>query len=145
MPLLFEFLLTFRYRLHDAYIHNRLPAVRLPVDAQTQTKQPCLCPWSCQLARAPLPPHFVHRRIKICLDYHDGRKGVWRKHNERFRDCFVAEHDRFVGGSVLVLAGISFDVWNALFVVLNRSVIGLRYSNEILAPFVAPYAGAVGQ
>ena len=82
---------------------------------------------------------------KFCLDHHDGRKRVWRQRNERFKDCCVAEHDQFGGGSVLVWAGISFDGRTDLFVMMNGSVNGLRCRVEILAPFVVPYIGAVGQ
>ena len=82
---------------------------------------------------------------KFCLDHHDGRKRVWRQRNERFKDCCVAEQDQFGGGSVLVWAGISFDGRTDLYVMLNGSGNVLRYRDEILAPFVVPSAGAVGQ
>jgi hypothetical protein len=29
---------------------------------------------------------------RFCLDYHDGRRRVWRQKNERFKNCCVAEH-----------------------------------------------------
>ena len=84
-------------------------------------------------------------KSKFCLDHHDGRKRVWRQRNERFKECCVAEHDKFGGGSVLVWAGIYFDGRTDLCVMMNGSVNHLRYRDEILVPFVVPYAGAIGQ
>ena len=48
-------------------------------------------------------------------------------------------------GSVMVWAGISYDGRTDLHVFMNGTVTGLRYRDEILSPYVVPYAGAVGQ
>ena len=81
---------------------------------------------------------------RFCLDYHDGRRRVWRQKNERFKNCCVAEHDRFGGGSVMVWSGISSDGSTDLYVIRNGSLIGIRHRNDILAPIVRLYAGAIG-
>jgi hypothetical protein len=78
------------------------------------------------------------------LDFHDGRRRVWRQKNERFKDCCVVEHDRFGGGSIMVWGGISFDGSTDLYVIANGSLTGMRYRDEILDPIVRPYAGAIG-
>ena len=45
----------------------------------------------------------------------------------------------------MVLAGISYDGRTDLHVLMNETVTGLRYRDEILSPYVVPYAGAVSQ
>jgi transposase len=81
---------------------------------------------------------------RFCLDYHDGQRRVWRQKNERFKNCCVAEHDRFGGGSIMVWGGISYDGSTDLYVIRNGSLTGIRYRDEILAPIVRLYAGAIG-
>ena len=58
---------------------------------------------------------------------------------------FVAEHDRFGGGSVMVWAGISAQGKTDLHVIDNGTLTALRYVNEILDVYVRPYADAVGE
>jgi hypothetical protein len=45
----------------------------------------------------------------------------------------------------MVWAGISYDGRTDLHVFMNGSVTGQRYRDEILAQYVDPQAGAVGQ
>ena len=45
----------------------------------------------------------------------------------------------------MVWAGISYNGCTDLHVFKNGTVNGQRYRDEILAPYVVPYAGAVGQ
>ena len=63
---------------------------------------------------------------------------------ERFRDLNVAEHDRYVKGSVMVWAGISVNGKTDLYVVVKGTLTAVRYCNEIRDQFVRPYAGAIG-
>ena len=53
----------------------------------------------------------------------------------------VAEHDY----SVMLLAGISVNGKTHFYVIENRTLMSLRYCNEILDHFVRPYAGVIGQ
>jgi hypothetical protein len=42
--------------------------------------------------------------------------------NERFKNCCVAEHDRFGEGSLMVWGGISYDGSTDLYVIRNGSI-----------------------
>ncbi|KAI4883548.1 hypothetical protein NFI96_026922, partial [Prochilodus magdalenae] len=53
-------------------------------------------------------------------------------------------HDWFGSGSVNVWGGISLEGRTALHVLARGSLTAVRYRDEILRPFVRPYAGAVG-
>ena len=93
-----------------------------------------------------LPCNFKINPIthRSCLDFHDGRRRVWKQKNGRFKNCCVTEHDRFNGGSVKVWGGISYDGSTDLYVIRNGSLIGIRYRDEIFAPIIRLYAGAIG-
>jgi len=136
---------TVRNRLHDANLWARRPVVKPPLTPHHRR---------CRLVFAQNHVPFGRQRLrnilytdesKFNLDFHDGRRRVWRQRNERFRDCCVAEHDRFGGGSVLVWAGISYDGRTDLYHIRKGALTGLRYRDEILDPIVRPYAGAYGQ
>ena len=133
---------TVRNRLHASGLHARKPAVRPPLTARHR---------NCRLQFARRHANWGVRRIRpilftdesrFCLDFHDGRRRVWRQKNERFKNCCVAEHDRFGGGSVMAWGGISYDGSTDLYVIRNGSLTGIRYRDEILAPIVRLYAGA---
>lgn len=135
---------TVRNRLHAANLRARRPAVRPPLTPHHRMCRLRFAHNHVRLGRRRLRNILFTDESKFNLDFNDGRRRVWRQKNERFRDCCVAEHDRFGGGSVLVWAGISYDGRTDLHVIRNGSLTGMRYRDEILDPIVRPYAGAVG-
>jgi hypothetical protein len=75
---------------------------------------------------------------KLYLKFSDGRVRIYRRRRERFADGCVKETDRFGGGGVMVLGGISHvGKTNIKIVVGNLN--GIRYRDEILAPIVLPF------
>nr|KAG5698565.1 hypothetical protein BaRGS_027076 [Batillaria attramentaria] len=74
----------------------------------------------------------------------DRRQRVWRRRNQRFHNAFVAQHDRFGGGSLMVWGGISVQGKTDLHVFWNGTLTAIRYRDGILDPVVRPYAGAIG-
>ena len=135
---------TVRNRLHASCLHARKPVVRPPLTARHR---------NCRLQFARRHSNWGVRRIRpvlftdesrFCLDFHDGRRRVWRQKNERFKNCCVTEHDRFGGGSVMVWGDISYDGSTVLYGIRNGSLTCIRYRDEILAPIVRLYAGAIG-
>ena len=81
---------------------------------------------------------------KFCNDFTDRRARVWRARNERFAPVCVAEHDRYVEGSVMIWAGISMQGKTDLHLIENGTLTAVHYVNEILDVYVRPYAGAIG-
>ena len=66
------------------------------------------------------------------LSHSDGCARVYRRQNERYKDCCVQERDRFGGGSVMVWAGItSRRRTNLVFV--DSTLTAARYRDNILA------------
>ena len=68
----------------------------------------------------------------------DRRHRVWRRRGERYANCAVVEHDRYGGGSLIVWGGISVRSRTELLV-LNGTLTGQRYINEVLQPVVLPF------
>ena len=70
---------------------------------------------------------------RFLLDMLDRRRRVWHRRGERYANCAIVEHDRYGGGSLMVWGGISVRSRTELFV-LNETLTGQRYINEVLQP-----------
>ena len=75
---------------------------------------------------------------RFLLDKLNRRPLVWRRRGERYANCAIAEHDRYGGGSLMVWGGISVRSCTELLV-LNGTLTGQRYINEVLQPVVLPF------
>lgn len=51
----------------------------------------------------------------------------------------------YKGGGIVVWAGISLGGHTILHVLHGRTLIGMRYWDEILDPYVCPYVSAIGK
>lgn len=135
---------TVRNRLHTANLDARRPLVRPPLTVRHRRERLQFAHQYKTIGLPALRPILFTDESKFCVDFHDGRRRVWRQTNERYSDVCVAEHDRFGGGSVLVWGGISYDGATDLYTINNGSLTSVRYRDEILDGIVRPFAGAVG-
>lgn len=135
---------TVRNRLHTHNLRAYRPAVCPPLTVRHRTNRLQFARLHVNLDRASLRNILFTDESRFCLDFHDGRRRVWRSKNERFANCNVVEHDRFGGGSVMVWGGISLDGPTDLYAIRNGSLTAVRYRDEILDPIVRPFAGAIG-
>ncbi|GFY00030.1 transposable element Tcb2 transposase [Trichonephila clavipes] len=114
---------TVRNRLHNAGLYARRPVVCVPLVRSPQrrtAKEPLMLgKRTCFLDAATMGFCAVHRRVQI--------------YNGDYR-----------GGGILVWAGISLGGHTDLHVFHGGTVTGLRYRDEILDPYVRPYAAAIG-
>ncbi|GFT15110.1 uncharacterized protein TNCV_4316811 [Trichonephila clavipes] len=62
----------------------------------------------------------------------------------RYHQSNTVERHSYRGGGILVWAGISLGGHTDLHVFHGGTVTGLRYRDEILDPYVRPYAAAIG-
>jgi len=108
---------TLGNRLHAANIHVRRPAVRPPLTPEHKGLRLkfALAHQNIRLPR--LRSVLFTDESKLCVDFNDGRKRVWKQNKKRFRDCCVKGHDRFGGPSVLVCYGISYDGRTDLYII----------------------------
>jgi hypothetical protein len=69
-----------------------------------------------------LRPVLFTDESKFCVDFNNGRRRVWRQRDERFSYRCVAQHDRFRGGSVMVLGAFLFK----LYIIWNGALTGIN-------------------
>ncbi|GFX26171.1 transposable element Tcb2 transposase [Trichonephila clavipes] len=69
---------------------------------------------------------------------------IWREQRTRYHQSNTVERHSYRGGGILVWAGISLGGHTDLHVFHGGTVTGLRYRDEILDPYVRPYAAAIG-
>ncbi|GFV83836.1 transposable element Tc3 transposase [Trichonephila clavipes] len=67
-----------------------------------------------------------------------------KEQRTRYHQSNTVERHSYRGGGILVWAGISLGGHTDLHVFHGGTVTGLRYRDEILDPYVRPYAAAIG-
>ncbi|GFS69292.1 transposable element Tc3 transposase [Trichonephila clavipes] len=73
-----------------------------------------------------------------------GRLLICREQRTRYHQSNTVERHSYRGGGILVWAGISLGGHTDLHVFHGGTVTGLRYRDEILDPYVRPYAADIG-
>ncbi|GFX37725.1 transposable element Tc3 transposase [Trichonephila clavipes] len=81
---------------------------------------------------------------RFTMEYDSGRLLIWREQRTRYHQSNTVERHSYRGGGILVWAGISLGGHTDLHVFHGGTVTGLRYRDEILDPYVRPYAAAIG-
>ena len=96
---------TIRNRLHDAGLRSRRPAIRVPLTRYHVQMRLAWARNHVTGTKNDWAPVLFTDESRFCVDFTDRRARVWRMPNEWFAPVCVAEHDRFGGGSVIVLGG----------------------------------------
>ena len=129
---------TVRNRLHSAGLRARRPYVGVPL---SQRHRQARLAWTRQHRRWT-NQHWATvlftDELRFLLDMLDRRRRVWRRRCERYVNCAIVEDDRYGGGSLMVWGGISVRSRTELLV-LNGTLTGQRYINEVLQPVVLPF------
>ncbi|MEW8333310.1 MAG: transposase [Candidatus Thiodiazotropha sp.] len=129
---------TVRNRLHSAGLRARRPYVGVPL---SQRHRQARLAWTRQHRRwtnQQWATVLFTDESRFLLDMLDRRRRVWRRRGERYANCAIVEHDRYGGGSLMVWGGISVRSRTELLV-LNGTLTGQRYINEVLQPVVLPF------
>ena len=117
---------TIRNRLHHAGMRSRRPAIRVSLTRYHVQMRLAWARDHVTWTQNDWAPVRFTDESRFCVDFTDRRARVWRMPNERFAPVCVAEHDRFGGGSVMVLAGISAQGKTDLHVIDNGSQVRKR-------------------
>ncbi|GFS97197.1 transposable element Tcb2 transposase [Trichonephila clavipes] len=72
------------------------------------------------------------------------RQLIWRESGTAYRAENIQEKDRYPTCSIMVWAGIMINGRTCLHVVVNGTMMGQRYIDEVLLPHVRLFRGAVG-
>ncbi|GFV71509.1 transposable element Tc3 transposase [Trichonephila clavipes] len=123
---------------------KKTSCVRSP--QRTTAKEPLMLgKRTCFLDAATMGFCAVHRRVQIYNGESDsGRLLIWREQRTRYHQSNTVERHSYRGGGILVWAGISLGGHTDLHVFHGGTVTGLRYRDDILDPYVRPYAAAIG-
>ncbi|GFT68210.1 transposable element Tc3 transposase [Trichonephila clavipes] len=78
------------------------------------------------------------------MESDSGRLLIWREQRTRYHQSNTVERHSYRGGGIQDWAGISLGGHTDLHVFHGGTVTGLRYRDEILDPYVRPYAAAIG-
>ncbi|GFW99065.1 transposable element Tcb2 transposase [Trichonephila clavipes] len=127
-----------------ARLYARRPVVCVPLNGRQRRNRLCWArehvSWTQQQWASVL---FTDESI-FTMESDSGRLLIWREQRTRYHQSNTVERHSYRGGGILVWAGISLGGHTDLHVFHGGTVTGLRYRDEILDPYVRPYAAAIG-
>ena len=129
---------TVRNRLHSAGFRARRPYVGVPLSQRHRQARLAWTRQNCRWTNQQWATVLFTDESRFPLDMLDRRRRVWRRRGERYANCAIVEHDRYGGGSLMVWGGISVRSRTELLV-LNGTLTGQRYFNEVLQPVELPF------
>ena len=129
---------TVRNRLHSAGLRARRPYVGVPLSLRHRQARLTWTRQHRQWTNQQWATVLFTDESRFLLDMLDRRRRVWRRRGERYANCAIVEHDRYGGGRLMVWGGISVRFRTELLL-LNGTLTGQRYINEVLQPAVLPF------
>ncbi|GFT59186.1 transposable element Tcb2 transposase [Trichonephila clavipes] len=132
---------------YDRYI--QLTARRNGTENATQLQRQLLLATgrrvSSQTARNRLHEGGLYaHESRFSLESDTRRVLVWRDRGTRNNPAFVRERSQYRRAGWMVWGGISIGGRTDLHIIRNGTLTGRRYADEILRPYVIPYAVAIG-
>ncbi|GFX73455.1 transposable element Tcb1 transposase [Trichonephila clavipes] len=124
-------------------LYARRPVVCVPLTRQHRTACLQWCrehhiwteqDWACVI-------FSVESRLSLSSDCR--RQLIWRESGTAYRPENIQEKDRYPTCSIMVWAGIMINGRTRLHVVVNGTMTGQRYIDEVLLPHVRSFRGAV--
>ena len=134
---------TVRNRLHEFDLQSRRPAIRIPLTPDHRQVRLAWCRHHQHWNRQQWSRILFTDESRFTVSFNDGRRRVWRRPGERFTDATIREVDRYGGGSVMVWGGFHLHGRTPLHVI-QGSLTGQRYRDEIISPIVQPALQAIG-
>ncbi|GFY12498.1 transposable element Tcb2 transposase [Trichonephila clavipes] len=130
-------------RLRGGGRYARRPVVYVPLTRQHRTARLKWCrehhnwteqDWACVL-------FSDESRFSLSSDCR--RQQIWRESGTAYRPENIQEKDRYPTCNIMVWAGIMINGRTRLLVVVNGTMTGQRYIDEVLFPHVCLFRGAV--
>ncbi|GBN05269.1 Transposable element Tcb2 transposase, partial [Araneus ventricosus] len=135
---------TVRKRLHNAGLYARRPVVCVPLNGRQRRAHLYCARERVSWARQQRASVFFTDESRFTLDSDSRRLLIWREQRTRYHQSNTIERHSYRGGGIMVWAGISLGGYTYLHVFHGGTLTGVRYRDEILDPYVCPYAGAIG-
>ena len=131
-------------RLRPGNLRSRRPAVRTTLTQRHRRARRDWCHQHIQWTRQQWSRVLFSNESRFNLHFNDGRTRAYRRQGERFSDATVSEYDRFGGGLVVVLAGVTMNQRTRLCIV-DGNLNAQRSLDDILQPVVVPFLGRMNQ
>ncbi|GFU02209.1 transposable element Tcb2 transposase [Trichonephila clavipes] len=135
---------TVRNRLHNAGLYARRPVVCVPLNRRQRKNRLCWAREHVSWTQQQWASVLFTDESRFTMESDSGRLLIWREQRTRYHQSNTVERYSYRGGGILVWAGISLGGHTDLHVFHGGTVTGLRYRDEILDPYVLPYAAAIG-
>ncbi|GFX15270.1 transposable element Tcb2 transposase [Trichonephila clavipes] len=135
---------TVRNRLHNADLYARRPVVCVPLNGRQRRNRLCWAREHVSWTQQQWASVLFTDESRFTMESDSGRLLIWREQRTRYHQSNTVERHSYRGGGILVWAGISLGGHTDLHVFHGGTVTGLRYRDEILDPYVRPYAAAIG-
>ncbi|GBL80408.1 Transposable element Tcb2 transposase [Araneus ventricosus] len=135
---------TVRRRLHMNGLYARVSLLRVPLSVQYRGARLKRCHQHVNWTISDWGNVMFTDESRFALQLDDKRVRVWREQGTRNRPENITEHHAFLGGSIMVWAGISSGYRTDLHIYRLGSVTAVRYRDEVLDPIVKLYAAADG-
>ncbi|GFV06843.1 transposable element Tcb2 transposase [Trichonephila clavipes] len=134
---------TVRNRLHNAGLYARRPVVCVPLNGRQRRNRLCWASEHVSWTQQQWASVLFTDESRFTMESDSGRLLIWEQRT-RYHQSNTVERHSYRGGGILVWAGISLGGHTDLHVFHGGTVTGLRYRDEILDPYVRPYAAAIG-
>ncbi|GBM36057.1 Transposable element Tcb2 transposase [Araneus ventricosus] len=134
---------TVRRRLHNAGLYTRRPVVCAPLNGRQRRSRLCWAREHVSWTRQQWTSVLFTDESGFTLENDSGCLLIWREQRTRYHQSNTLERHSYRGGGIMVWAGISLGGHTDLHAFHGGILTGVRYRDEILDPYVRPYAGAI--
>ncbi|GFV17965.1 transposable element Tcb2 transposase [Trichonephila clavipes] len=125
-------------------LYARRPVVCVPLNGRQRRNRLCWAREHVSWTQQQWASVLFTDESRFTMESDSGRLLIWREQRTRYHQSNTVERHSYRGGGILVWAGISLGGHTDLHVFHGGTVTGLRYRDEILDPYVRPYAAAIG-
>ncbi|GFW71038.1 transposable element Tcb2 transposase [Trichonephila clavipes] len=127
-----------------ARLYARRPVVCVPLNGRQRRSRLCWAREHVSWTQQQWASVLFTDESRFTMESDSGRLLIWREQRTRYHQSNTVERHSYRGDGILVWAGISLGGHTDLHVFHGGTVTGLRYRDEILDPYVRPYAAAIG-
>ncbi|GFT77416.1 transposable element Tcb2 transposase [Trichonephila clavipes] len=135
---------TARNRLHEGGLYARRPMVCIPLTPHHRAARRRWAAEHRDWEQHDWSQVLFTDESQFSLESDTRRVLVWRDRGTRNNPAFVRERSQYRRAGWMVWGGISIGGRTDLHIIRNGTLTGRRYADEILRPYVIPYAVVIG-
>ncbi|GFU52654.1 transposable element Tcb2 transposase [Trichonephila clavipes] len=135
---------TVRNRLHEGWLYARRRMVCIPLTPRHRAARRRWAAEHRDWEQNDWSQVLFTDESRFSLECDTRHVLVWRDRGTRNNAAFVRERSQYRRAGWMVWGGISIGGRTDLHIIRNGPLAGRRYADEILRPYVIPYAGAIG-